>query len=258
MLSKKILVIDDEPEIAKVISDRLVASGYEVATAKDGKEGLSQIVIFDPDLIILDTLMPVMNGLQFMQKYEESEKMRKIPVIAISAREGVRDFFTDLLVRDFMVKPLDMPVLLATIGKLLGQPVTAAAASAKASKRLLLVGVDKFVQHKIEEFFKSAGWEVALAKNDGEAYHTALTFLPDAILCQYWDKAWEGSELDTKLLSKRLSEEHSLERIQFTVYCPTGPILDAMRSFPESRLIRYNESSDLMTEIAKRFGIPNR
>ena len=257
MLSKKILVIDDEPEVVKMISGHLTADGYEVATARDGKEGLSQVIIADPDLIILDALMPVMNGIQFMQKYEENERMRKIPVIVISAKESIRDFFKDLLIQDFMVKPLNIPVLLARVEHLIGKKETATS-SAKASKRLLLVGVDKFIQHKVSEFFESEGWEVSHASSDGEAYKTALALYPDAILCQYWDPRWEGGELDTKLLAKRLSQDHSLERIHFMVYCPHGPILEAMQAFPEFKLIKYNESGDLLKEIAKRFGIYHR
>ena len=257
MLSKKILVIDDEPDILKLISAHLTASGYDVSTAENGKDGLSKVIISDPDLIILDSLMPVMNGMQFMQKYEENERMRKIPVIVISARESVRDFFKDLLIKDFMVKPLDMAVLLVRIGQLVGNK-GAVTTPTMASKRLLLVGVDKFIQHKISDFFKSAGWEVSLAQNDSEAYKMALAFYPDAILCQYWDTAWEGGELDTKLLGRRLAEDHSLARIHFEVYCPHGPILEAMQAFSEFQLIKYTESSDLLKEIAKRFGIYSR
>lgn len=254
MLSKKILIIDDDPDILKMLSARLAASGYEVATAADGKEGLSQVIISDPDLIILDSLMPVMNGMQFMQKYDENDRMRHIPVVVISAKESVRYFFEELPIKGFFVKPLDMDAFLAKIGQLLGVKGTVIASSS-AAKRLLIVGVDHFIQHKLSEFFTTAGWEISLAKNDSEAYKTALTFAPDAILCQYWDPAWEGGELDTKLLAKRLSEEHSLERIEFLVYCPHGPILEAMQAFPEFKLVKYKESTDLIKEVARRFGI---
>lgn len=257
MLSKKVLVIDDDPDFVKMISMRLTASGYEVVTAGDGKKGLSQVIMSDPDLIILDSLMPVMNGFQFMQKYEESERMRKIPVIVVSEKESVRDFFKDMLIKDFIVKPLDMDVFLAKVGKLVGKTEIAAGSTA-TSKRLLLIGVDKFITNKINDFFKSAGWEVFFAKNDIEAYKTARTLFPDAILCQYWNPEWEGGELDTKLLGKRLAEDHSLERIHFVVYCPHGAILEAIEVFPEFKLIKYTESDDLLKEIAKRFGIYSR
>ena len=117
MLAKKILVIDDDADLAKMLRDRLTATGYEVATAGDGRQGLSQIIIFDPDLIILDSLMPVMNGLEFMEKYRENKSLHKIPVIVISAREGVRDFFKDLPIYDFMVKPLTMDVFMMAMKK---------------------------------------------------------------------------------------------------------------------------------------------
>ncbi len=258
MLAKKILIIDDDADLVKTLKDRLVAAGYEIATAGDGKEGLSQVIIFDPDLIILDSLMPVMNGLQFMEKYRENEKMRKIPVIVISAREGVRDFFRDMPIKDFLVKPLKMDAFLDQIGKVLGLKAAVVSAAKVIPKRLLLVGIDKFIQHKVEEFLKSSGWEVSLAKNDGEAFKIAQTFSPDAILCQYWNPAWEGGELDTKLLAKRLSQEHSLARIHFMVYCTHGPLLEAMQTFPESQLIKYAESHDLLKEIARRLGMYGR
>jgi DNA-binding response OmpR family regulator len=257
MLAKKILLIDDDADLVATLKARLVASGYEVATAGDGREGFTQAIIFDPDLIILDSLMPVMNGLQFMEKYREDKSFHKIPVIVVSARAGVRDFFNDMPIKDFLVKPLNMDAFLNQVAKALGVSV-AAGGSPAAAKRLLLVGVDKFVSHKVSEFFKAEKWEVLEAKNDAEAYAAAKSFAPDAILCQYWNPAWEGSELNTKALADRLAQDHALSRIHFEVYCTHGPLLEAMQLFPESQLIKYNESSDLLKELQKRFGIYNR
>ncbi len=257
MLSKKILLIDDDADLVAALKARLIATGYQVATAGDGKEGFSQVIIFDPDLIILDSLMPVMNGLQFMEKYRDNKSLHKIPVIVISARAGVRDFFSDMPIKDFIVKPLNMDTFLGQIAKALGVSVAAGGPPA-ATKRLLLVGVDKFVAHKVSEFFKAEKWEVLEAKNDAEAYASAQSFAPDAILCQYWNPAWEGSELNTKALAQRLAQDHALSRIHFEVYCTHGPLLEAMQLFPESQLIKYNESGDLLKELEKRFGIYHR
>jgi two-component system alkaline phosphatase synthesis response regulator PhoP len=73
---KKILIVDDEPDIREFISYNLIRKGYSVFTAPDGKSGFEMAVEFRPHLIILDVLMPMMNG------YETCMRLRKNPIFA--------------------------------------------------------------------------------------------------------------------------------------------------------------------------------
>lgn len=85
---KKILVIDDENFVRKVFSGVLAKEGFDVATAQNGKAGIDKAKEFKPDLIILDILMPVMNGIEFLKEKKKQESIKAIPVIVLSAYSG--------------------------------------------------------------------------------------------------------------------------------------------------------------------------
>ncbi|MEK9149462.1 MAG: response regulator [Candidatus Desantisbacteria bacterium] len=82
---KKILVIDDELHIRKIIEIKLKGAGYEIFTAEDGEEGLRKASELLPDLIILDLLMPKMDGFELCQTLKEKDATRNIPIVALTA-----------------------------------------------------------------------------------------------------------------------------------------------------------------------------
>ncbi|MFA6524779.1 MAG: response regulator [Patescibacteria group bacterium] len=103
-MAKKILVIDDDDAIQQVIKSALVSEGYEVRIADDGKEGLKVVKEFQPDLIILDIIMPVMDGLGFLKE----NKNRSIPVIILTSlgKDDNEQKFIDLGARHFLQKSI--------------------------------------------------------------------------------------------------------------------------------------------------------
>jgi CheY-like chemotaxis protein len=82
---KKILIVDDEPAILIVSRRRLEANGYEVITAESGKEGIEKAVTCEPDLVLLDIIMPGLDGYEVCRRLKSSEKTREIPVIIFTA-----------------------------------------------------------------------------------------------------------------------------------------------------------------------------
>lgn len=84
-MSYKILVVDDEKEIVDIVKNRLVRENYEVLTAFDGEEALLKVKEADPDLIILDLIMPKLNGFEVLQAVREKFSDKWRPVIIISA-----------------------------------------------------------------------------------------------------------------------------------------------------------------------------
>ena len=73
MANKKILIVDDEHDVSKLLETRLKAKGYDVDLAINGKEGLDKVKTFNPDLIILDILMPVMDGFEFFKTIKKDQ-----------------------------------------------------------------------------------------------------------------------------------------------------------------------------------------
>lgn len=92
-MPKKILVVDDERPIVRLVQVNLEHAGYEVVAAYDGKEALEKVEQEKPDLIILDVMMPQMDGFEVMQRLQANPKTRDIPVIMLTAKAQDADVF---------------------------------------------------------------------------------------------------------------------------------------------------------------------
>jgi DNA-binding response OmpR family regulator len=116
-MAKRILVIDDEPDLVAVLKVRLETQGYEVDSAGDGFEGLKKVEQSSPDLIILDVLMPRMDGFTFILELKKNDKHKHIPVIVLTAKEMMSDLFKIEGVPDYIVKPFEVDELMAKVKK---------------------------------------------------------------------------------------------------------------------------------------------
>ncbi|MDH3717251.1 MAG: response regulator [Planctomycetota bacterium] len=117
---KKILLVDDDPEIIESLRFTLEAKGYEVLIARDGNQGLAMAEREDPDLMILDMMMPKRSGFLVLEKIRRS---RPVPlrVIMITANEGSRHkAYAEMLgVDDYIRKPFGMDRLVESVARLL-------------------------------------------------------------------------------------------------------------------------------------------
>lgn len=83
---QRILLVDDEPNMIKVVGKRLEVSGFEVSMAIDGEEALSKARAENPDLIVLDLMLPVKNGFEVCKALKQDPNTRKIPIIIFSGK----------------------------------------------------------------------------------------------------------------------------------------------------------------------------
>jgi DNA-binding response OmpR family regulator len=113
-MSQKILLVDDEPEILDICRDYLKASAFEVVTAKDGVQGLSAFRREAPDLIVLDLMMPEMNGLDLCR---EIRRESNVPIIMLTARMEENDKLIGLEIGadDYITKPFSPRELVARV-----------------------------------------------------------------------------------------------------------------------------------------------
>jgi len=113
-MSKKILVVDDEKPISDIIKFNLVKEGYEVETAFDGEEALKKVYQFQPDLILLDVMLPKLDGFQVCRRIRESFNM---PIIMLTAKEEEVDKVLgfELGADDYITKPFGMRELIARV-----------------------------------------------------------------------------------------------------------------------------------------------
>ena len=113
--SNKILVADDEQQLALAVKIRLQSRGYTVVTANDGQQALQLAAQEKPDLIILDVLMPVMDGYSCLREINTRFGRGKIPVIVLTARDRMKDLFELEGIEDYVIKPFDHEDLLIRI-----------------------------------------------------------------------------------------------------------------------------------------------
>ena len=118
--AKKVLLVDDDPEVIVSIQYALEAQGYETLIARDGNQGLAMAEREDPDLVILDMMMPKRSGVLVLEKLRRT---RSIPlrIIMITANEGSRHkAYAEMLgVDDYIRKPFSMDRLINSVSRLL-------------------------------------------------------------------------------------------------------------------------------------------
>jgi len=128
---KKVLLVDDDDDVRKLVSKLVEKAGYQAIIATNGIEGMDKIVEDEPDLIILDILMPKQSGIRLYHRLKTDNNLKDIPVIMLSAIEE-KSFFNSQKVLDefagktvpepeaYMEKPEDPEELIALMKKILG------------------------------------------------------------------------------------------------------------------------------------------
>jgi len=121
MERKKILVVDDEIDLVDMLTIRLEANDYEVFVAHDGQDGLDKARTLKPDLIILDLMLPKVDGYKVCRMLKFDEKYKQIPIILFTARAQEADVKLGMEVGAdaYLTKPFEPEILLSKIAELL-------------------------------------------------------------------------------------------------------------------------------------------
>ena len=120
-MSKKVLIADDEPNIVAAVEFLLQRNGYEVQVARNGDEALKLVEASNPDLVLLDVMMPVRSGYEVCKRIRENDAWRHIKIIMLSAKGRDAEVTKGLALGadDYVTKPFSTRDLLNRIGKLL-------------------------------------------------------------------------------------------------------------------------------------------
>ena len=121
-MGKKVFIADDESGFVATLKSRLEFEGYDITTAPDGKAALEQIPVEKPDLVLLDIMMPNVNGYQVCRELKEDPDTSSIPILMLTAKSQESDKFWGMEAGadDYMTKPFDMDELIKKIERLLG------------------------------------------------------------------------------------------------------------------------------------------
>ena len=120
-MAQKILVVDDEPEIREMLEARLSANGYEVVTAKDGLEAVEKFSEEMPAMVILDVLMPRVDGFKVLEIIKNHASSSPVPIIMLTAKGESGNILKaqEMQATDYIIKPFKAEELLAVVKRYL-------------------------------------------------------------------------------------------------------------------------------------------
>ena len=214
MKGKKILLIDDEPDILEIITYNLQQDGYEVFTASDGSEGIQKAVEIVPDLILLDVMMPEKDGIETCQELRAIKKLDKTLIVFLSARS---EEFTQLAgyqagANDFIVKLIKPKVLRSKINALLKLTNQEFQSNSVIEIKDLIIDKENFRVSKSGQLFllpkKEFDLLYLLASN------TDKVFTREEILEKVWGSEVVVGERTIDVHIRRLREKFGLNFIQ--------------------------------------------
>lgn len=193
-MTKKILVIDDDRGNVKLIQSALEKRGFEIFSAFDGKEGLMLLPTVNPDLIILDVEMPIMNGYMFMMNLKDNVKYQSTSVIVLTAHANNQPIFQLRKVKHYLVKPINVELLLEKIFQCL-------AAKIEIFDTKVLIIENNATQIKLmAHYVDKAGFKnLIFANNAHEGIEKARLTNPDVVVIRDKLPDMNGYEVAEKL-----------------------------------------------------------
>ncbi|BAY07706.1 PAS domain S-box protein [Calothrix sp. NIES-2098] len=196
---KTILVVDDDVNIRELLRQQLENEGYNVREAKDGMDAIQQIKANRPDLILLDVMMPQINGFDVAAVLKNDPHTADIPIVILSIIENKERGY-HIGIDRYLTKPINTEQLRSEIGSLLSQGTS--------NKKVLVVDKNASTLKTISDVLQTQGYNVIEASNPQECIKKALSVKPDMIVID----SILSQETD---LVKTLRFEKELENVLF-------------------------------------------
>src|SRR5258705_6800263 len=185
----RLLVVDDEPDIVELLSASLKYHGYDVASATSGRQAMEEARRFRPDMILLDVMMPELDGFEVLRKLRGEGT--RVPVLFLTARDATEDKIKGLTLGgdDYVTKPFSLSEILARIQAVLRRAADPAGGAAASSSRLAFADIE--LDEDTHEVFK-AEHEVQLSPTDFKLLRYFMTN-PGRVLskAQILDHVWQ-------------------------------------------------------------------
>ena len=123
MASRKILLVDDSETVLQMEQMILAKSSYELILARDGEEGVAKALTTQPDLILMDVVMPKMNGFEAVKRLRENAQTRSVPIVMVTSKAEAESMETGYQTgcSDYIIKPIDHLELVTKVKNLLGE-----------------------------------------------------------------------------------------------------------------------------------------
>jgi len=215
IMKNKILVVDDEQSIVTLLQYNLEQAGYEVITAMDGEEGKQKAETQSPDFIVLDLMLPKIDGMEVCKQLRQKSIMT--PILMLTAKDDQLDKIIglELGADDYMVKPFSPREVLARVKAILRRTQVQAGSvdqSDKETGQLLLIGNLKIDPEKYEAYFNGNQLELTLKEFELLLYlaqNKGRVLTRDQLLSSVWNYDFAG---DTRIVDVHIS--HLREKVE--------------------------------------------
>jgi DNA-binding response OmpR family regulator len=197
----RILVVDDEANIRDLLTQEFTEAGYQVRTAANGREAVKMVRAERPDLVVLDVMMPEMNGFDVAAVLKNDPATMDIPIVILSIVQD-RDRGYRLGVDRYLTKPIDTDLLFREVGALIEQK--------KSHKRVLVVDEDSSTVKTLTDVLTARGYSVMEARGD-DIVARAMAVQPDIIMLNSVSSARSNAV-------QMLRFEKGMENVLFLVY----------------------------------------
>lgn len=235
----KLLLVDDDPSLLSTLGDFLSFEGYEVVCASSGEQALVEMRASQPDLIILDMGMPGMGGVGFLDRITNPDGSTLVPVLVLTARTSMAEYFADKQIAGFLSKPCDPADLLMEVGHVLfmSTPESVANTPNKKVRRVVVSEGDQALLAELEEEFLKAGFEVVGVSTGTEAIEACIKFVPDALVMRLEQREMSSDEV-IKMLH-RLPNTSQLKAVVYGIDLPDADLQDlANLDVPQNCLLK--------------------
>ena len=208
-MAKKVLVVDDEQNIVDILRFNLQREGYEVLTAYNGPDGLRQAQTLSPDLILLDVMLPGMDGFHVCEELRKTDPLT--PVIMLTAREEERDrvMGLELGADDYVVKPFSVRELMARVRTNIRRQEVIAAPAEEETK---LIRAGRITVDIGRQQLRKDGQAVDVSQREYElvkllASDAGTVFSREQLLSQVWNYDYYGDTRAVDVAVRRLREK---------------------------------------------------
>lgn len=177
---KTILLVDDNADIVRAVGGLLESEGYNVVSANTAEEGLEELTRTTPDLILLDVNMPGMGGVGFISNISAAGGKLKHPVLVLTTRANMEEFFTDIDVDGFISKSCDPDDLLEEIRRII--LLRGGTDDGPRTTKVFLGEDDATINENIVHVLAGEGYDVSSFRSGSELLQQAIVEKPDLIV----------------------------------------------------------------------------
>ncbi len=200
---RKLLLIDDDTSLLITLSDFLRFEGYDVMTAESGEKGLEMLKTVSPALIILDMSMPGMGGIGFLKEILDEKGKPFYPVLVLTARSNMAEFFSNVEIDGFIAKPCDPQDLLMEVGRIIflrrGEKPEPSGGEARR-RRMILGESDPIVADSLVKWFSRNGYIIEACSKGPETLESSIVSQPDVVVMNQMLEGLNGSAVADMLM----------------------------------------------------------